>query len=76
MKCTILVGGSGRWQEYPEARFGGYLRRDVRRGDAEYGTAVNGHFSMRQIVAAIHESKRIGEPAPGLGGGVIVEVEL
>lgn len=77
MKLTVLVGGSGRFDEYPDQRWGGWLVADVHgRDDPRYPTALFGRFSREGIEQAVAEARRTGQQGPHLGGGAIVEVEV
>jgi len=77
MKVTVLVGGSGKFEEYPGRRWGGWLVPDVRgRDDPRWPTALFGRYSIQGIEQAVAEARRTGQQGPHLGGGAIVEVEV
>jgi hypothetical protein len=77
MKVTVLVGGSGKFEEYPGRRWGGRLVADVRgRDDPRWPTALFGKYSAEGIEQAVAEARRTGQQGPHLGGGSIVEVEV
>lgn len=77
MKITVLFGSSGRFQDWPQARWGGRIRQDVwGRQDPQYPEAILGRFTAARFAAAVAAARRNGDPPAGLGGGHLIEVEV
>ena len=77
MKVTVLFGSSGRFQEWPQGRWGGRIRQDVwGRQDPQYPEAILGRFSLGNLATAVASAMRNQDPPAGLGGGHLIEVEV